>query len=309
MDAPSAYPLRPLGVGEIFDRAVTIYVRNFATFSLIVLTLLAPYGVARFLVMPDQSALVRMISKMGDAKAGIPPNFYSMIGGLLVLIFVVSLLTPIVNNAVAVGVASLYSGTSPSYTHCFRTALSRWAPLLGALVLNLLMFLGAYLGVVVLLSILVGIGAALVSSALPVAVVVFIVAGVTTLGVLFLFLLMALGASFSLYSTAIEGLGPIEAVSRGYGRIFNRVELKKAFFIALAFLGVEVGTIVMLAAVGAVVTLVTNNTAVLIAVDTIGTTVLSAFITILLAVYYYDVRTRAEGLDLEVDLSRLTQAP
>ena len=33
---------------------------------------------------------------------------------------------------------------------------------------------------------------------------------------------------------------------------------------------------------------------------------LTAFLTVLMAVYYYDVRTRTEGLDLEVELERLT---
>ena len=36
--------------------------------------------------------------------------------------------------------------------------------------------------------------------------------------------------------------------------------------------------------------------------------VATAFVTILLAVYYYDIRTRVEGLDLETDLQRLTAA-
>ena len=39
---------------------------------------------------------------------------------------------------------------------------------------------------------------------------------------------------------------------------------------------------------------------------TVINAMVTAFITILLAVYYYDVRTRTEGLDLEVALERLT---
>ena len=40
--------LRALTIGEIFDRAVTLYVRNFVVFTLIVLTLLVPIGVLQY---------------------------------------------------------------------------------------------------------------------------------------------------------------------------------------------------------------------------------------------------------------------
>ena len=40
----SAMELRPLGFGEIFDRAVTLYIRNFVAFAGIVLVMIVPFA-------------------------------------------------------------------------------------------------------------------------------------------------------------------------------------------------------------------------------------------------------------------------
>ncbi|HEY9180348.1 MAG TPA: hypothetical protein VIO32_06480, partial [Candidatus Baltobacteraceae bacterium] len=40
--------LRPLTMGEIFDRAITLYVRNFVPFSLIVLVVVVPSAVMQY---------------------------------------------------------------------------------------------------------------------------------------------------------------------------------------------------------------------------------------------------------------------
>ena len=48
--------LRPLGFGEIFDRAITLYVRNFLPFFAIVLVLIVPLGIVQYSLDSSQSA-------------------------------------------------------------------------------------------------------------------------------------------------------------------------------------------------------------------------------------------------------------
>jgi hypothetical protein len=172
MDAPNEFPLRPLGIGEIFDRAVTIYVRHFAVFTLMMLTLLAPVGLARIWLMPNPDEYTKLLESIGKTSGSLPPNFWSWYGALLAVGLVLLVLTPFVTNAVAVGVANLYTGHKPSYGASFRTVLGRWAPLIGTAVLNLLMVIGTYIFSVFVITIVIVIGVALVQAALPLAVVI-----------------------------------------------------------------------------------------------------------------------------------------
>jgi hypothetical protein len=119
---------------------------------------------------------------------------------------------------------------------------------------------------------------------------------------------MVVAYSFSLYGSTIERQGVVAAIGAAYGRIFNKHELKKATLVALAFGGLNLGVSLLSGSVSFFLYLVVKNTALTVTVETLVSAMFYSFTTILLAVYYYDVRTRAEGLDLEVDLSRLTTA-
>lgn len=305
MDVQPGFTLRPLSIGEIFDRAVTMYVRNFVPFTLIMLTLLAPMGVARFFVMPDASEYTKILtSKTGQ----LPPEFWRMYGGILAIGLVALVLLPFVTNAVAFGVASIYQGRPVNVGECFRVVMKRWAPLLGTALLNLMMLLGIYTVSVIMVAIIIGIGFAFVSIAMPLAVIIFIVSGLAMLAVLLFLVVMVLAYSFSMYATTIESAGVVDSVGKGYSRIFNRKELKKSFLMALAFAGVNIGVFIVAAGVGALAEFALKSMALVIVIGTALNAAFYAFSTILVAVYYYDVRTRAEGLDLEVDLSRLTGA-
>lgn len=76
--------------------------------------------------------------------------------------------------------------------------------------------------------------------------------------------------------------------------------------ISLAYLAIEFGAAFIAGAVGLLALSAVHSTIVQLAISTVINAAVTAFTTILLAVYYYDVRTRSEGLDLEVDLERLT---
>jgi hypothetical protein len=298
--------LRALTIGEIFDRAVTMYVRNFAVFTLIVLTLLVPIGVLQY-VYTDKAGdsfarLMRQITHPGVAA----PFDASQLTALLGIALVVLLLAPFTNNAVAVGVAAIYAGRKPSYRDGFARVLARWGPLLGTSVLSMLILIGTYIGIVIGFTILAIVGVALTRAVLALEIVFGIFGVVLFLAAIVLFVLIAICCVFALYATTIESRMPGEAISGAFNRIFNRREFPKAVLIALAYLALEIGVVILSAVIGVFLLDVAHSTALQLAASTIVNAVLTAFLSVLIAVYYYDVRTRTEGLDLEVALERLT---
>ena len=305
---------RPLGIGEIFDRAITIYTRNFVVFTLMVLTLLAPFTVLQFYATPDQSqALTQAIdqiehptkkqTKPKDPFADYTPQ---KLGVLVAAIVLIVLCTPFVNNAIAVGVAAVYFGKQPDYRSAFGTVFRRWPAILGAALLTGLVIMGVYLAGVLALGLVFVVGVLLAQTALPLAVIIFIIGTVGILALILLLMLMVLCYAFALYSISLEDISITAAIGTAFGRIFNRAELGKAILIALAYLGVQLGITMISATVGMILLLVFRSTAAQLAANAVIASLLTAFVAILLAVYYYDVRTRREGLDLEADLQRLT---
>jgi len=309
MEADVTYPLRALTIGEIFDRAITMYVRHLVPLTLIVMTLIVPIQLAQgFLIGDKSTGLLAAIQQIEHptAKAAAPNYNY---GWVFLVIAFSALLIPIVNDAVAVGVASIYNSKRPSYRGSFAAVLPRVFPLIGTTLLEALILLGVYLGFAIALSIIVVMGVAAVQGALPLAIVIFVIAGILTLAVIALFTGLFIGFSFATYATVLENLNPGAAVGSAFRRLFNRNEYKKVLLMGLSAFAVNLGVVLLSAAVTVLLELFIHSQVIVLAVGAVVQSVSTAFLTVLLAVYYYDVRTRSEGLDLEVDLARLTATP
>ncbi|MDE2481285.1 MAG: hypothetical protein KGN02_03745 [bacterium] len=309
MEQTPSYPLRALSIGEIFDRAVTIFMRNFVTLTAIVASMIAPYSVAQyFVISPDRAGLAGVLSQMQHPgkSTPMPPE---MIGAVFGLAFIALLLAPIVNNAVAVGVADLYNGREPQYGRSYAVVFRRVWPLIATAIVAAFLVGAIYMGFVMVLAVVAIFGVALVKVFLPLAIVLFVLVGIGILAMILALLMMLLVYAFATYSTTLEGAGVAAAVGSAFRRIFNRTEFRKAALMALAYLALEIAVLTLSSTVSVVVELVLKSYAVELAVSAIFSSVLNAFLVTLLAVYYFDVRTRSEGLDLEVDLGRLTAAP
>jgi hypothetical protein len=308
MVSTPAFTLRPLGIGEIFDRAVTLYVRHFVAFTLMVLTLLAPLGVVQYIAMPSQAdSLSQTIGQIQHPeKKPPPPLTQKEITTIAAIVLFALIVAPFVNSAVAVGVARVYNGAEPSYGVSFATVLRRWAPLLGTAILNVLILAGLYMALIVAVVLLTTVGLLLVRPALPLAIAIFVFMIAVFIAVVLLMLMLVMVYAFAMYSCALENASPAQAIGLAYSRIFNRREFKKALLMTLAYVGLEVGVLTISSTVGLILLFTLKSYALELTVNTIVSAMMSAFVTILLAVYYYDVRTRSEGLDLETDLARLT---
>lgn len=301
---PEPPQLRSLRIGEIFDRATTFYVQNFSVFTLIVLTLLVPGALLRFLLLRDQNEDFSQVFQRilhPAASATLPPSYTAVIVVALVSLF----LAPYVNNAVAVGVAMLYQGERPVFATAFRRVFKRGWQLLGTILLCVLLFIVIYVALVFLLIILGVLGGALFGLRGAVAAIFLLVAMlVIVVGLVLTFMTCI----FALYATTLEGQPAGRALGQAFGRLFSRRELPKALLMMLAYLALELVAVMVTGAVELLISSFMHSFLVDLIFSTATGAVLNAYVTILLAVYYFDVRTRAEGLDLEVDLARLSSA-
>ncbi|HUZ50476.1 MAG TPA: hypothetical protein VMW12_12190 [Candidatus Dormibacteraeota bacterium] len=318
MESAAPLLLRPLSIGEILDRAVTLYVRNFALFTLIILTVSLPMAIVQYAFAGSQAqslqaaiTILEHPTPPPDAgRPAKPPSPFgeftaAQIGGLLIVIVVALVVVPLSTNAVAVGVAALYAGHVPAFGTCYAAVLRRWPSVLGTLIVWVGIGLAAYLISVFSLAILVGIGIGVVRASPALAIIFAALAVLLTLALLAVAVMAVLAASFSFFAVCIEGQPVGAAIRSGFARIFARDEARRALLVGLAYLGIDFGVVGISASVGIAVVLLLKNVFLQVALSTIAGALLSAFLTVFVAVYYYDVRIRREGFDLEADIQRL----
>lgn len=315
MDATSTWPLRPLGIGEIFDRAVTIYVRNFVIFTLMVMTVLVPLSVAQYVLQPDQTAqitqMIDVIQHPDHAKTAKAPTNTPSLGAVLfflVVLLAALVVSPFANNAVAVGVAGIYFGRDPRFGRCFATVFRRWLPMIGLFALLFAIVIAVYIAIAMMFFAIALVGIGLVAHALPFAIATFVFGALLLFVVLAAVMLLTVTFTFACYGVILENQGPVTALSTAFARIFSRQELGKALLVGLAILGIQLGVFTASGIVGVMILLLIKSTVLYLAINALVGAVLSAFSMVLLSVYYYDVRTRREGLDLEADLTQLATA-
>lgn len=304
--------LRPLGFGGIFDRAVTLYIKNFVAFVAIAMVMIVPLAISQYAIdlgsQPQYDAMIWIFEHPGASAPRVPTIFDSResVIALIATFLISAFLAPFVMNAVAVGVARVYRGRPVEFRACYEAVLRRWKQILGVVGMELLILLGWYIGVVVVLVLgalaIVAIARAIVPLGIVLGVI-GIIAGVA----LMLLTLAPIGLSlqFAMYAAVIEERGVAEAVHSGFARIFNRVEFWRAVLFAIAAGVIMFGASTMFSLL-AILLGVMHLTLLEDVVQTIPSALITPFGIVLLAIYYFDVRIRNEAYDLEVGLERLT---
>ncbi|HXB83376.1 MAG TPA: hypothetical protein VNU22_08540 [Candidatus Acidoferrum sp.] len=307
--------LRPLGFGEIFDRAVTLYVRNLVPFASIVVVFVLPISILQYLLdlgsQPEFSAIVQILRHPARAQSQHMPTMFESPGLIAIFIatlFFTYLLWPFALNAVAVGVAALYRNRPVVFRTCYEIVLRRWLQIVGMILLDFVVALVWYVATVLLIAAIVVVAVLLGKvSAAPMlwfwfgfigAILVFIVS-IPLLAPLYVAL------TFSMYSVVIEERGVLESLSLGFARIFNRAEFWRALLFAVAA-GATVFGGSMMFGILAVAAAFAHLPGLQAAIEGLARAVITPFAVVLLAVYYFDVRIRREGFDLEASLERLS---
>jgi hypothetical protein len=304
--------LRPLGFGEIFDRAVTLYLRNFVPFAAIVMVLVVPFAILQYIIAlgsgPEMDVMFRVLQNPQVARVGHIPTLFDSPAGVaafIVVMLVGYLLSPFVMNAVAVGVARLYRARPVEFRACYEVVIRRWLQILGLLGLEFLVIMGWYVAAIVVAIAIVFITMAITTTLPAIAVIVGVVA---FLGVFFLMLpllaplLVALG--FAMYAVVIEDQNPVAALLLGFSRVFNRAEFWRAVLFSLATGAIILGASSIFSLLSIFAAFV-HWPLLEAVVQTLPTAVINPFAVVLFAIYYFDVRIRREGYDLESSLEHL----
>jgi hypothetical protein len=307
--------LRPLGFGEIFDRAVTLYIRNIVPFVGIVMVLILPLSVLQYVLdrssQPQLDLMIKVLQNPDHAKVGHVPTILdspATVAVLGILLFITYLFWPFALNAVAVGVARLYRNRQVEFRACYEAVLSRWPQIIALLFVQFFAFLAWYIAVLVIVVaivvIVIAVGAA--SSAFAFWFGFFAgLAGFIVMAPLLAPLTVSL--VFAMYSAVIEECGVGESLQRGFARVFNRTEFWRALLFSIAAGGVVLGGSMMLGMLGLVAAFA-HQPALEAIIESLARATLAPFGVVLLAIYYFDVRIRREAFDLETSLDRLTGA-
>jgi hypothetical protein len=305
--------LRPLGFGEIFDRAITLYIRNFLPFAAIVAVLIVPLAILQYVLdlssQPEFDAMLRILMHPKLAPTTPIPSIFTSpltIVAFALLIFATYAVWPFALNAVAVGVARVYRSRPVEFRACYEIVLRRWLQIAAMIGIDLLILLCWYVVVFMLVVIFAAVLSFFALGAGPVFVGVLI-------GLIgFLVLLPSLAPilvvlTFAMYSTVIERRPVIESVGLGFERVFNRAEFWRAVLFSLAAFAVMLAGSTIFGFIGIIAALA-HLPLLQALIESLARAVITPFAVVLLAIYYFDVRIRREAFDLETSLERLTAA-
>lgn len=301
--------LRPLTLGEIFDRAVTLYVRNFVPISLIALVVVVPSAVLQYFAGLHASAtFTQLLQQIENPKStGVPPVMgadgafaFSGLGVGIVLGAFVAV-------AIAVAISRLYNAQRIEWGACYLRAVSRTASILLLLLIEIVLLLvvifagGMAMGLVFVIATLI------VSKYVALGIMAFIAGAVVILIWLIFLVLCYITFAFAFNALGVERANVLMAMGSGFSRIFNRSEVLRAALVALAFVAMYIGLVIVQMSVA--MTLESLHLHVVnVAVSAMISLVTYSFLGILLAVYYFDVRVRREGLDVQAHMDRLEVA-
>ncbi len=308
--------LRPLGAGEMLDRAITLFVRRFAPIAAVIAIAVVPVMVMSAILEPQSASaltdLVRMGASLGDPEAArravqeMSREQNAGNGAAAFADVTLSMVFRLVMWCALVRVVSrAYAGAATPIGEAYAFGLRRFVPLLivalafiviGTMVAIPVMF--AYVALVLAVVALVALHVA------PAAIVVGIVGGLAVIGAA-----VVLGSTvfmtYELASVAVvaETANPAEAIAIAFRRALGR-GMKRRTLIGgiVVFLVSEAGAIPVLA-VGALLSSITHVPALYYAAVGAGTLLLDGLVASFVIVFSVDTRVRREGYDLHSALA------
>lgn len=302
--------LRPLSLGELLDRAVTLCVRHALTFALIFLVFIVPFTIFQTLALPDQGAmwtqlldLARSGGKVMPHAGAVPANpAFSPLTGLVIAAF--WLFSPLSYAALIVATSHAYLEGSASFGMGYRRALRVWPRLIGVAGLYFLAVTAA-MTAITLVGIVIGVVAAMLAHVvMPLGIIFGVVfGGAFVLALLALGLVTSIACYLSLYTCILEDAPITAAFMRGLQRGFGHGNFLRSLCAALALSVVSIG-VTLVSMAGAVLlfglfhsVLLGQVFSALIQVPAV------VFMVAFMALYYYDLRVRNEGFDLRVEMA------
>ena len=309
--------MRPLSLGELLDRAFHLYFKHIAAFTAMVAIVVVPSTILSYYQSRDLfDAYFSTIQHAIQSPSATPdlaklrnyvPND-SLLGlqyGLLFFGF------PVAQAAVIAAVSRAYLGLPVLVADSYRFALRRWFAMLVLLVLWVIFAFIAVFAV----ALIIGFGAALavaVGAFLGPNVLLGVIAAVILIGVgagaVVLTIMMYLIAAMSFIAVVVEQVDPVKAFGDAFARMFSTGQFWRGFALALALAGVEIGVSLVTVGGGMLAGYLLKSPAVYIVTAGMTSLFFTPFAIVAAAVFYYDVRIRREGYDLQMLADRFLSA-
>ncbi len=296
--------LRPLTIGEIFDRAVTLYVRNAVPFAIVAAFVAVPSAfVQYFLAASNGSTLQQVIAQAqhpGKAQPGPDVSLWIIPAALLMIAA-----QPFMYVAMASLVGRIYRGQNADWRDSYKVALRHTGGIIMMLICAGGIFMVA-LGVLMFaVFLVVMIAAGLGALFLPLGVVGAVLAAGAFLAMAATLMLIYLSIALAFNAIGIEELDFGRALGSGFSRIWYRAAIGKALLVALAIAAVQLGVAVLTMAIQGFAEVALRSPILDAALSSLLVLFSTGFYGVLVAVYYFDVRVRREGLDVEAAIDSL----
>jgi hypothetical protein len=301
--------LRPLGAGEMLDRAIALFVRRFAAIVAVLAVVSVPIIVLQAIAAPQAGHVFGDLARVFTA-AGNPAASRAAADAMahddrtgpmtVIVILVAALIRPLMWCALVSVLAGAYAGVHTTIGDAYRFALRRWFPLV--LVALTYVVLGGFAAIPILIVYVLVLLAVVALAALHYTVVLVIVGVIGAVVVLALASvigsLVLMAYELSAVAIVTETASPVEAIGIGMRRAFAPGMKRRTVVGGLVVLLVsQVGTVPLIG-VAAVVSATTHVDALYFAIVGAGTILLEGIVAAFVVVFAVDARVRREGFDL-----------
>ncbi len=301
--------LRPLGAGEMLDRAITLFVRWFGPIVAVIAVVTVPLTILQAIVDPQAGSVfgdfAKLLSTMGDpvgsrhaAETIARNDRTSPVAYAVVMLGVI--VRALQWGALVRLVADAYGGTRTSIGTAYRFALRRWFPqlIVGLAFLVIGMLLAIPVLVLYIVVVLVVFGFAAVHQPVPA-----IAAGVAGGLVVFAAAIVLEAIVFMTYELAAvailtETANPIDAITIGLRRGLARGMKRRSLVGGIVVFLVSQAGLLPFVGIAILLTTTTHVSVLYFAVLGVGSLLLDGIIATFVVVFAVDARVRREGYDL-----------
>ena len=307
--------LRPLGIGEVLDRAVNLCVTYFIPLAGIYVVYAIPVAVLTFFSSQGLAHIMQAVTDQVQAGHGklTPEGINAALIAspastpFAFLLFAVTIFgAPLPAAALIEATTALYFKRATSFRQAYRVALDRYFPMLGVSMLYLFCGLAIY-AVAILLVVFLIIGLVLLTSAAKtVGIVLSVILG-TAFGLagLGFLLVMILAWQISYFTCVVERATFTRAFVSSLKRTFSGIGLKRSLLIGAIFFAISIVLSLVTAGGEAVIVGLVHSTVLATIYETIVRVGTAAFTTAFIGIFYLDLRVREEGLDLQMQAQQL----
>jgi hypothetical protein len=302
--------LRPLRLGELLDRIFTLYRRHFLLFVGI-MAIPSAFSLALGLLMQIIQEAARR-TEMGATAAPIETAvvFIGLLGGILVLGAAYWIAYMVALGATTLAVSELYLGRSATVRSAYARMRGQTGRLVWLMILMSVRLAALFIGTVAATALLVSFPASRLLQVMSIGLAVLVsIAGL--LGCFYLSLRYAV----SVPAVVLENLPAAAAIRRSVA--LTRAQLGRVLVLVVCAVIIAYASIMLFQMPFAMAALVVGPQSaaafwfnILSAVSgAIGNTLSGPIMIIGLALLYYDIRIRKEGLDLQLMMEALDGAP